>query len=249
MDIVSSFNQNPQKNLPDNVINGWRTCAPLIEAAIRFDVVDVSKTLQQLLTLTKEISEEVFKQLGTDDQTEFESIRAVILEFIKQAYSNDYVELLKPDVFTELVTRLLRDASVTAEVGIDYDAPIILAQAKLAVTLAATFAKDTTTAVLTTRIRQHTSQILRVLKKSSQRLSKSHIDEELMDSLHYVLIEDAGQIHGAIFKAEMTYYETARTSGKNLVDYDIDDVVIRKFQQAVTAIIDALLVSGERNDK
>ena len=249
MDIVTSFPQGSQAKLPENVVNGWRTCAPLIEAAIKFDVVDVSQTLDQLLKLTKEISDDVFKQLGAADQTEFESVRAVILEFIKQAYSNDYIELLKPDVFTDIIVRILRDASITAEVGIDYNAPIILAQAKLAVSLAATFAKDTSTAVLTTRIRQHTSQILRILKKTSVKLSNSHIDVSMMDSLHYVLIEDAGNIHNAIFNTEMTYYEKAKSSGKNLTDYDIDDIVIRKFQQAISAIVDALLIGGDKHEK
>ncbi len=250
MDITNSFPKNDNSaKLPEHIVNGWRTCAPLIEAAIRFDVVDVSKTLEHLLALTKEISEEVFKQLGATDQTEFESVRAVILEFIKQAYSNDYVELLKPDVFTDIVVRLLRDASITAEVGIDYSAPIILAQAKLAVSLAATFAKDTSTAVLTTRIRKHTSQILRILKKTSVKLSYSHVDEKMMDSLHYVLIEDAGNIHNAIFITEMNYYEKAKKAGKNLAEYDVDDIVIRKFQQAIAAIVDALLIGGEKNEQ
>ena len=115
--------------------------------------------------------------------------------------------------------------------------------------MAATFAKDTSTAVLTTRIRQHTSQILRILKKTSVKLSNSHIDVSMMDSLHYVLIEDAGNIHNAIFNTEMTYYEKAKSSGKNLTDYDIADIVIRKFQQAISAIVDALLIGGDKHEK
>lgn len=247
MDIISSIDSGVKSisERPKQVQNGFRTLAPLIEAAIRRDVDDIEVVLNDSLSHIKQLSEALFTELGAIEDADKPLVRSVVLSFVKQLYETEQETNLTLVAQVGLLKRMLQDNSVSAEAGEDAYHPLFFAKVRFSCQLAALFAKQSETHSITTKVRQHTRTALLCISKECKRVAGFSFSEEHLKQVEYAVLEDSCAIYAAIYQTELEALQMQQRGGKDISNIDLDSVVQRQFEITLKATLDAVMVSSD----
>lgn len=228
------------------LINGYKTCSPLIAALIYCDEENIQGSLAELVSKTITYSELCFNELQISSDIDKESVRAVVLELMKLSYQfeNDLI-FDNAETFKSIVISLISSTVISAEVGPDEHNHTVFSQTKLAINLAVLFFPDLEAKKIPSYVAKYSNEILMCIDKVVNSVGLRHIQDNEKEIFKNILIDQSTGIIEAIYKKEQRLMQLNQTTDTPPSHTSLMAIVKVQFDNTMHAIIDVLLANGD----
>ena len=226
--------------------NGFRTCAPLIAAALKNKYYDVHETLEDMLLITRNLSESIFDRLeqhNTINESDKAVIRHLIVYTVSQYYQFDRYEELHDETTLDVLCNALTYPHVCAEFRIQRTpnaTPLLLVRIEMLITLSGLFNYDITKA------KALWVQLNKELEQTIGKLESTINDKHVIGEVLKIITEKSIDMYVAIFESEKQE-RNIKLSGQVDISHlpPIEDISMKKFTVAIKQLVDTLLITSD----
>lgn len=246
---------NPSASPPSitAIVNGIKTCGPMVSAALCWDSIEIDKDIDDMLRAAQKLiagvkSELVVRRIELSD-SEHAAVNAFCIRVVSENWKA--AQEVYPDWVTPVVNALLA-AGISAEIrSSDFVTPSGSEIAADILACSEIFCALTDSCKLAREPQgyaQSVREVHKAVNKAIDKLTQFHIPYEDADLIRHHVMLQAGRIFNAIVSCENKAHaasqkQVAADPGADSGDFSFDEV-LRRFQTAMESFVTSIYVNS-----